>query len=198
MTTNRDHDRPRREMDDLLQRELDGDLTTDEASRLAGRLEESPEWRAERRRFRQLADALAADRIQLPPGFHREVMSALPAAPPWAQRAKRAWAFPAAAAIVLGTAALLLLLVGGGGSDPAGGLVTALGDFLLTTTLAGAGMLAASWKGLGMALGELLDGPGWLLFGLGVLALDLLCIQMLRRRRAVTADSRVADADGDG
>ena len=194
MSTNREHDPRRDETLELLQRELDGDLSPAESSRLVSRLETSPELHRERRRLQALGDALAADRVPVRSGFHREVMAALPAEPRWARRGRRIWAFPAAAAFVLGVTAVLLLLLGGGAPEPFGGLVATLGDFLLTTTLAGAGMLAASWKGLGMALGELLDGPGWIVFGLGVLALDLLWIQMIRRRRTATAE-RVRSGD---
>jgi hypothetical protein len=98
------------------------------------------------------------------------------------------------AALFLAVTASLFLLTGAGSTSPMGGVIAALADFFVTTSLAGAGLLAASWQGLGMALGELLDGPGWIVFGAGVLALDLLLVQLLRRRR-LAASERSARGD---
>ena len=48
--------------------------------------------------------------------------------------------------------------------------------------LSGAGLLSASWRGVGLALGEALDLPAQVVFGLGVLALNALLFLLLRRR----------------
>jgi hypothetical protein len=60
-------------------------------------------------------------------------------------------------------------------------------DFAIATVLSGAGLLSASWRGVGLALGEALGGGERVLFGFGVLALYLLLCLLLRRRRPALA-----------
>jgi len=194
MSTPRDDEAFREEILQRIQRQLDGELTLEEESGLAEILAERPELTAERRAMAVLYDALDADRVVVDPGLEDRILAALPAVPPWAAPARSRWAFAAVSALLLAVTASLFLLTGVGSASPMGGLIAALADFFVTTSLAGAGLLAASWRGLGMALGELLDGPGWIVFGAGVLALDLLLLQLLRRRR-LAASERSARGD---
>jgi hypothetical protein len=48
--------------------------------------------------------------------------------------------------------------------------------------LSGAGLLAASWRGVGVALGEALDVPERVVFAFGVIGLNALLFLLLRRR----------------
>jgi hypothetical protein len=194
MSTPRDDEAFREEILQRIQRQLDGELTLEEESGLAEILAERPELTAERRAMAVLYDALDADRVAVDPGLEDRILAALPAVPPWDAPARSRWAFATVAALFLAVTASLFLLTGAGSTSPMGGVIAALADFFVTTSLAGAGLLAASWQGLGMALGELLDGPGWIVFGAGVLALDLLLVQLLRRRR-LAASERSARGD---
>jgi hypothetical protein len=63
------------------------------------------------------------------------------------------------------------------------GAFEALFDLALTATQTGAGLLTASWQGVGLAVHELFGGSPLRLavFGLGVLCLNLLFFRLLRR-----------------
>jgi hypothetical protein len=166
----------------LLDLELEGAL--DEEGRRALAAAVTPELEQERRELEALRRLLAGARVSARPGFERRVMEALPP-PPWAVRGVRALALPAAVLVVFcGLAAFLLGLEGSrleGGSALAA--VGAVVDFALATTLSGAGLLSASWRGLGLAFGEGLGAGQLALFGAGVLASNLLLVMLLRRRR---------------
>ena len=125
-------------------------------------------------------------------------MASLPAAP-WRQTAGvPAWILPAALVLFTGAAAALLLGSSWLAGHPTLGLVIALFDFFQATTLAGAGLLFASWRGVGFGLGEAFAGsPAALaVFGIAVLLLDLLVLSMLRRERPATAEAREGGIDG--
>lgn len=167
----------------LLDREVDGALDAGERALLEQALRRHPDLALERRRLQRLHGILQAERVAVRPGFTEAVLASLPPAP-WQAR-RRAWAFPAAAMVAL--AALAWLLVGLEAERFAGGpllgSLAALADFAVAAALSGAGLLAASWRGVGMALGEALSLPQQALFAAGVLALDLLLVVLLRRRR---------------
>jgi hypothetical protein len=56
--------------------------------------------------------------------------------------------------------------------------------------LAGAGLLAASWKGVGLVFQDVISSPVSLgAFGFLVLCLNLLLISMIRRRRPAGAEA---------
>lgn len=168
--------------------DLDSTLGPAERAELK-RLEKSGELTAERRSLRRLHEILKQDQIAVRPGFQQQVMAGLPAAA-WEPRnhAQRvpAWAFPLVLVLAFGAAAAALL-----GSSLAHnqsfGLVATLFDFLMTTTLAGAGLLFATWRGLGFGLSELFAGSEVTLavFGAAVLGLNLLIVSYLRKRRPV-------------
>jgi len=134
---------------------------------------------------------LASSRIQVRDGFADQVMTALPSAA-WERRLGRrrapAWALPAALAVIFAFAAALVLSSSSGGPEShALGIFSAVFDFVRTTTLAGAGLLFATWRGVGFGLQELIAESGLNLLALAaaVVFLNLFFIQLLRRRPAV-------------
>ena len=159
--------------------ELDGQLGSDEQALLAERLAADTSLAADRRRLEDLHVMLKESRIAVRPGFRDEVMAALPAS----ARAP-AWALPLAAMVALAAAAALVL----GSAEPAESHVWATGvailEFVKTTALAGAGLLVVSWRGLGLALEELITSSGAGLAAMAVLVLcvNLLFIHMMRRK----------------
>ena len=168
--------------------DLEGQLSAVEKAGLAS-LEQSPEVMAERRCLERLHSLLDAEKIAVFPGFKEQVMAALPVAP-WEQRsaARSLWALPAALVLIFGAAAAMFL-AGTLGDSQALGIAATVFDFLQTTTLAGAGLLFATWRGLGFGLSELFAGSqlSLALFGATVLGLDLLIVSYLRRRRPAAA-----------
>ena len=86
---------------------------------------------------------------------------------------------------------LLLLML-------AGALAAILG-MLQSSALAGAGLLTASWKGLGLAFQELLGGSIWNLVAVSVLvfAVDFMLIRMLLRQGQPAAERSGRSASND-
>jgi predicted anti-sigma-YlaC factor YlaD len=184
---------------DTCRRWLDLDLDPARRSRLEAHLADCPACAAEARFTADLHAALAADRVEVRPGFRDGVMAALPAAP-WAAPARHAWRLPAAAAAVFLALASMLLLVAGD-AGPAGALAATaatVGDLFATTLLAGAGLLAASWKGTGLVVEQsLADSTGGLVaLVVLVLSLNVLLFSLLRRRRDALATNGANGANG--
>jgi len=139
---------------------------------------------------------LAEARVAVDPGFTRQVMSRLPETT-WNQRqaiagsrdtsptrsARREWAIAAAVAAFLVVAASVLV-TGGEAAQP--GVGTSIVHLLVSTLAAGAGFLAASWRGLGVMVNAALDGSWSALLALGLAALfaNGLLVLLLRRRRS--------------
>ena len=175
--------------------ERDGALTTGQRSQLQQHLGHCPECQHERLELQAFDRLIDEAKIPVSSTFTSDVMKALPAAG-WEARAPRHWiaALGAVAALLL-TAALLI----GVSSDQLMaaaplGAVAAVVEMFRASALAGAGMLAASWKGLGLAIQEALGDSVWNLVGFGVLVLSLniLLIRLLTRvrpSRAVANDS---------
>ncbi len=111
--------------------------------------------------------------------------------------ARPGWLAAGLLAAFLGIAAVL----GGlGGGSASASVLAALTDFAGTSLAAGAGLLGASWQGIGGVLAAWLGESIWnlLLFGGVVLGLDVLFFMMIRRRRhsaSVTASTRLSDPD---
>ncbi|HEV7667813.1 MAG TPA: hypothetical protein VGS22_04770 [Thermoanaerobaculia bacterium] len=143
---------------------------------------------AERAALARVSGLLAESRISVRPDFRTAVMSALPPAG-WESRHPRTWSFPLAACFLLatfGASAVVFFL--GGSSAGAGssllGAAVAIGNLLEAAVLAGAGLLTATWKGFGLAIGETLSSPlRMILFGAVVAGLNLLLISLVRRRK---------------
>lgn len=167
----------------------DGLLTGEEKTRFEEHLAGCAECRQESEELAALEGLLRRSAIAVQPGFRTVVMSSLPAVG-WEGRAPRAWRLPAAAFVLLGVAAALLIT--GSGSAPAGfSALLAVGGMFRAAALAGAGLLAASWKGIGLIFEEVISSPLSLgAFGFLVLCLNLLLISLIRRRRPVGAAAR--------
>lgn len=169
-----------------LNLEADDRLSRDERARLEEHLATCPECRNELRERRALDDLLLQNRVAVRSGFRDDVLAALPVAG-WEARSPRTWSLPAAAFVLLGmiAAAVLVFHSSGFGSASSGlSALFAVGGLFKATLLAGAGLLAATWKGAGLVFQELLSSPVNLgMFGVLVLCLNLLLISMVRRRR---------------
>ena len=184
-------------LNEWLDRELDQSaraLEPEARVALEERLASDPDLLAERDQWRALHAELAASHVTVRSGFRREVMTALPTAA-WEPRRGTsgimAWALPAA--MIAGFALCAALLLGSSGaSSPIASTGAAIFDFLTTTILAGAGLAAASWRGVGLALEELLAQSGLSLVAMGslVLCLNLLLFSLLRRRSNASALAR--------
>ncbi len=165
-----------------LDQEADGVLSTEDSALLAEALERHPDLSNERAEMAELHSELAASRVAVREGFREGVMEALPSAS-WEPAGRQRWSVAVAAAAVLVVVSGLLLSLGDT-SVPGTGLLAAMGEFFRTTAIAGAGLLGASWRGLGLALQKGLESsPATIaLFGLGVVALNVLFFRLLRRR----------------
>ncbi len=69
-----------------------------------------------------------------------------------------------------------------------------------SSLVAGAGLLNASWRGVGLALGRLFDGSLLNLVALGVvvLGLDLLFLRLLLSTRRAVTEAEEQSTDGGG
>lgn len=187
----------------LLDLESDGALEAADSSALRAALEASSELREERRQLVLLNEVLSASRISPRPGFVDDVMASLPASPAWSVApvpAVRRWRFPIAALVMLAVAGMILMSLDPGGLQAAasvGGLMAAIGGLLTSTLMAGAGLLGASWRGVGMALGEALTLPQQVAFGVAVVALNILLFRLVRHGRRERATERTGSASSD-
>lgn len=175
-----------------LDLELEGELAEPERGRLAEHLSSCPRCREERNLLLALDAELEAARVSVREGFTEQVMTSLPPAP-WEAQRPRAWRLPlAAAAGLLALATLVLGLGGSEGLDALPAAVAAVSDLFATALLAGAGLLAATWKGTGLVVERTLADStgGFVAFTVLVVSLNLLLYSMLRRRKAAveTAD----------
>lgn len=185
-----------------LDLEVEGELPEDLSGRLAEHLAACRGCRADRRRLVALRDTLGTARIPVRDGFHGRVMASLPA-PAWrplrAADGRRAWR--PAAALMLVLSALSALLFATAGSDlapaaPLAGATVALVELVGAALVTGAGLLAASWSGVGMVVGEMFSTSPLTLAAVAalLLLLSLLLAGLLRRPR--TAEGRPESGSG--
>lgn len=180
--------------EEWLQIDFDGELEPERQARLREHLASCPKCEAEARGLAELRQALCAAAAPVRQDFTSAVMSALPPAG-WESRHARAWAAPLALIALLGGGAAILVGVSAARLQPAGQMFGAFGalfDLFSTAVLAGAGLLQASWRGVGLALGEVLSGS-WVnlgAFALGVVGLNFLLVRLIRRGRAAEASVR--------
>lgn len=182
-----------------LDLEVDGRLGGEEKIALDRHAAACAACREERRELDSLRRALERSRVGVRRSFTAEVMERLPAAG-WEGSAPRAWRLPAAVLAALAAAAAALVGLSSAQLHPGVpflGALAAVADMAQTAALAGAGLLAASWRGIGLAVGDLLSAsPGTLIaFAVVVLAVDLLLLALIRRRRPAAAE---ASARGNG
>ncbi len=176
--------------------DLEGELPEAEKARLAEIAETDTRAHAERRDLESLHRMIGDDRIAVRPGFATQVMAALPRA--WWERGRSSagipvWALPLAVTLVLALGASLLL----GGAEETGrltGISLAVIDFVQVTFLAGAGMLFATWRGVGFGLEQLIADSSMNLLAMvaAVVFLNLLFFSLLRRQPPATDSARSA------
>jgi anti-sigma factor RsiW len=183
-----------------LHSELDGALTTGERSQLRDHLVYCDQCKAEKEELIRLERLLTDSHLPVRAEFCDEVMASLPASG-WEARFPKSWiaALVAVVALVVGAAALISSAAGGlEPAVPLAGAFVAILEMLQSSALAGAGLLTASWKGLGLAFQELLGGSIWNLLAISVLvfAVDFLLIRMLVRQARPAAE-RAPQSDHD-
>ncbi len=176
--------------------DLEGELPEEERARLAEITETDRGVLAERRALESLHRIIDEDRVTVQPGFAARVMAALPHA--WWEKQRSSaglpvWALPLAMMLVLALGSALLL---GGAEETSrfAGIGLAVVDFMQVTFLAGAGMLFATWRGVGLGLEQLIADSGMNLLAMiaGVVFLNLLFLSLLRRP-APAAESPKSD-----
>ena len=175
-----------------LHAELDGGLTTGERSQLRDHLVQCGECRAEQQELVRLERLLAESHLPVRAGFSDEIMAQLPASG-WEARYPKSWIAALVAVVALAAGAAALISTSGEGLGPAIPLVgafVAIAEMLQSSALAGAGLLTASWKGLGLTFQELLGGSMWNLMALSILvfAVDYLLIRLLLRQGRPAAE----------
>lgn len=168
--------------------DADGMLDAKERALLDGHLASCADCRGEREENLALGALLQRSALPVRADFRESVMSALPTAG-WEARSPRAWRFTAAVIVLLALAAALLAA----GSAPASsglGTLAAVGGMLQAAAVAGAGLLGASWKGIGMVLDKVIASPVSLgAFGFLVLCLNLFLVSLIRRKRPAAAEA---------
>ncbi len=184
-----------------LHSELDGGLTTGERSQLRDHLVHCAECRTDKEQLIRLERLLADSRLPVRAEFCDEVMASLPASG-WEASYPKSWVAALVGVVLLAVGAAALLTSAGqglGSAVPLAGAFLAIVEMLQSSALAGAGLLTASWKGLGLAFQEVLGGSMWNLIAISVLvfAVDFLLIRVpLRQGRPVAARSgRTTSAD---
>ncbi len=179
-----------------VDQDLEGELAEEYRARLAEIAETDSRVAAERRALESLHQMIDAHHIPVQQGFAARVMAALPRA--WWERERSsaglpAWALPLAMTLILALGAAVLL----GGAEETGrftGIGLAVIDFMQVTFLAGAGMLFATWRGVGFGLEQLIAESGMNLLAMAgaVVFLNLLFFSLLRRP-APAAESAGSD-----
>ncbi len=177
-----------------LQLELDGRLAPERVHHLELHVARCDACRAERESLGRLRSALAAARIEVQPGFRETLLAALPAAG-WEARRPGAWAALGGLAAALALAAGGVVAFASPGAPPIAGTLLAIVDLLRASVVTGAGLLAASWRGVGLAVGEVLHGSpaAALALGASVLAVNLALVRLLRSRSRGAEARRVKE-----
>lgn len=143
--------------------EVDGALDTSAHDELGAHLVACGSCRAERDGLVAVHGALAAGAVVVDRGFSARVLAELPAAP-WEARNARAWALPALLALGLAAGAGFVVAGSAGELSPHARFVpaaSALFDLFSASLLAGFGLAAASWKGLGLGVADWLAQSSW-------------------------------------
>lgn len=175
---------------DWLNMDAEGELSPAQRAELEEHLASCASCRAEREDLLALDGLLRKHSVAVRPDFKDAVLSSLPTAG-WESRHPKTWSFPAAVFLLLaGIAAALFgsAQLGTAGSGSGSSVLLAVAGLVRATVQAGAGLLAASWKGVGLVIGEVIASPVSLAaLAVLVICLNLILISMLRRKRAATA-----------
>ncbi|HEY4588208.1 MAG TPA: zf-HC2 domain-containing protein [Thermoanaerobaculia bacterium] len=167
--------------------DADGMLDGEERSLLDDHLASCADCRREREKSLALDALLQRSALPVRADFRDAVMSALPTAG-WEARSPRAWRFTAAVIVLLGALAAALMAAGSAPASSGLGTLAAVGGMLQAAVVAGAGLLGASWKGIGMVVDKVIASPVSLgAFGFLVLCLNLFLVSLIRRKRPAGA-----------
>jgi anti-sigma factor RsiW len=173
-----------------LNLDADGSLGSGERALLDEHLAACADCRRERQEIEALDGLLRREALPVRSDFQAAVMSALPTAG-WEARSPRAWRFTAAVILLLGGFAAALLIAGSAPNPSGFGALAAVAGMLQASAVAGAGLLGASWMGIGLVLDKVVASPVSLgAFGLLVLCLNLFLVSLIRRRRPAGALAR--------
>jgi anti-sigma factor RsiW len=179
-----------------LNLDADGTLGKGERALLDEHLTSCAECRSEREEILAIDGLLRRSALAVRPDFSAAVMAALPTAG-WEARSPRAWRFTAAVIVLLGGLAAALMLAGSAPASSGLGALFAMGGMLEAAAVAGAGLLGASWTGIGLVLDKVIASPVSLgAFGLLVLCLNLFLVSLIRRRRPAGAAARSRTGGG--
>jgi anti-sigma factor RsiW len=176
-----------------LNLDADGRLAPEERARLKEHLAGCEECRQEQEEliaFQRLFESAA---LPVRSDFADSVMAALPHAG-WEGRSPRTWQFPLAVAAMLMLVAGFLIAGSSSASVPSGlAALDAMGGMVRAAALAGAGLLGASWKGVGLIVEDIISSPVSLgAFGFLVVCLNLLLVSLVRRRKPSAAAASTA------
>lgn len=182
-----------------MQEALDGELDTSRSEALATHLKECDGCRQEQERSLRLHAMLAEDRVEIAPGFVSRVMAALPVEA-WEVRPVRSFRLAVGVLFLLASSSLLLLSASGAAESAPLSLLGSIADLLTTSALAGAGLLGATWRGVGFVLHDLLTGsPVTLIaFVATLVALHGLLWRLLRPREKAHASPESLDLPRQG
>jgi anti-sigma factor RsiW len=171
-----------------LNLDADGRLASAERARLEEHLAGCEECRREREELVAFQRLFESTTLPVRSGFADSVMAALPHAG-WEGKSPRTWQFPLAVAAMLMLVAGFLIAGSSSASAPSGlAALDAMGGMVRAAALAGAGLLGASWKGIGLIVEDVISSPVSLgAFGFLVLCLNLLLVSLVRRRRPSSA-----------
>ena len=183
-----------------LDLEVEGELSERERGLLERELAADRDLARERQDLARLHSLLADSDVPVRPGFAREVMKSLPAAG-WEARHPRNWWVAVALLVILGGGAAMLVGAGSARLAPESpflGAVLAVADLFRAAALAGAGMLAASWKGVGLVLGASLGGSILALLAVSgvVIGLNVFLFREIARARRRLAREAVGQRPG--
>jgi len=172
--------------------QADGMLGGEDRRRLESHMAVCEECRRERREATRLLDLLGEAVVAVDTGLAGRVMSSLPEAG-WESKSAASWRLAVAVFALLGTGAAVLGLGETSADVPVAGAALALASLFRSALLAGGGLLAASWTGLGLALDELFAGSrvAFAVFALLVFGIDVLFLRLVLRRRLRQMESKV-------
>lgn len=181
-----------------LNLDADGRLAPEERARLEEHLAGCQECREERAELAAFQGLFERTAVPVRSGFADSVMATLPHAG-WEGRSPRTWQFPVAVAAMLMLVAGFLI-AGSSSSVPSGlAALDAMGGMVRAAALAGAGLLGASWKGIGLIVEDIISSPVSLgAFGFLVLCLNLLLISLVRRRKPAASAAPALGSGGRG
>jgi anti-sigma factor RsiW len=172
-----------------LNLEVDGLLPNEQRPRFEEHLASCSECQEEREELLLLGALLERSSLAVRPDFKDGVMESLPYAG-WEARAPRTWGVPAAVFVLFGGIAAALMVTGpiSGNASSGFSALLAVAEMFRAATLAGAGLLNASWKGVGLLFNEVFPSSFSLgVFAFFVICLNLLLVSLVRRRQPARA-----------